>query len=195
MFRRSVSGGPGSVGKFRRRPESEQFQRRDLFVPSVRLMLKHRRFDIFPVFSVHSPLAPPAGHKQPPGQNTKQQPDAVGQQDRGKKTHKPKKHHYVYLGVCRRTRSGFERPFFPPAASGCIDDRPNIACFAVLARRKNGSPSGRRRSPPTDSSPKVAARSSLRFARPQEIPLNEPKQGIIRPKNELGLVPADTGLI
>jgi hypothetical protein len=55
------------------------------------------------------------------------------------------------LGACRRTRSGFERPFFRLAASGCIDDKTNIACFAVFASRKNCSLSGRRRSSPTDS--------------------------------------------
>ena len=74
--------------------------------------------------------------------------------------------------LCRKTRSGFERPFFlnrficccrsncrikasavvRPAASGCIDDRTNIACFAVFARRKNCSLSGRRRSFPTKPS-------------------------------------------
>ena len=53
------------------------------------------------------------------------------------------------LGACRSIRSGFERPFFRLAASGGIDDRTNIACFAVFARRKNGSLSGRRRSCPT----------------------------------------------
>jgi predicted nuclease of restriction endonuclease-like (RecB) superfamily len=37
------------------------------------------------------------------------------------------------LGACRRIRSGFELPFFRLAASGCIDDRTNIACFAVFA--------------------------------------------------------------
>jgi hypothetical protein len=36
----------------------------------------------------------------------------------------------IELGACRRTRSGFERPFFRLAASGCIDDKTNIACFA-----------------------------------------------------------------
>jgi hypothetical protein len=55
------------------------------------------------------------------------------------------------LGACRGTRSGFERPFFRLAASGCIDDKTNIACFAVFARRKNDSLSGRRRNSPTDS--------------------------------------------
>jgi len=44
---------------------------------------------------------------------------------------------FVLLGACRRIRSGFERPFFRLAASGCIDDTTNIACFAVFARRKN----------------------------------------------------------
>jgi len=55
------------------------------------------------------------------------------------------------LGACRRIRSGFERPFSRLAASGCIDDRTNIACFAVFAKRKNGSLSGRRRNSPTGS--------------------------------------------
>ena len=35
------------------------------------------------------------------------------------------------IGACRKTRSGFERPFSRLTASGCIDDRTNIACFAV----------------------------------------------------------------
>ncbi len=68
------------------------------------------------------------------------------------------------VGLCRKTRSGFERPFFPLAASGCIDDKTNIACFefptlalgTCFARRKNCSLSGRRRNSPT--------RSWLRFA-------------------------------
>jgi hypothetical protein len=34
--------------------------------------------------------------------------------------------------VCGRTRSGFERPFFRLSASGGIDDKTNIACFASL---------------------------------------------------------------
>ncbi len=61
--------------------------------------------------------------------------------------------------LCRKTRSGFpsglslgvedERPFFRLAASGSIDDETNIACFAVFARRKNCSLSGRRASFPT----------------------------------------------
>ena len=42
--------------------------------------------------------------------------------------------------LCLKTRSGFERPFFHLAASGCIDDRTNIACFAVFARRKQRLP-------------------------------------------------------
>ncbi|MCH8193662.1 MAG: carbohydrate binding family 9 domain-containing protein [Planctomycetes bacterium] len=59
------------------------------------------------------------------------------------------------LRLCLKTRPGFpsglslgvedERPFSRLAASGCIDDKTNIACFAVFARRKNGSLSGRRR--------------------------------------------------
>ncbi len=55
------------------------------------------------------------------------------------------------LGACRRIRSGFDRPFFRLAASGCIDDTTNIACFAVFARRKNCSVSGRRRDSTTGS--------------------------------------------
>ncbi len=54
-------------------------------------------------------------------------------------------------GAGRRIRSGFERPFFRLAASGCIDDKTNIACFAVFARRQNYSLSGRRRNSPTGS--------------------------------------------
>ena len=38
---------------------------------------------------------------------------------------------------CPKTRSGFERLFFRLIASGSIDDRANIACFAVFVRRKN----------------------------------------------------------
>ncbi len=52
--------------------------------------------------------------------------------------------------LCRKTQSGFERPFFRLAASGSIDDKTNIACFAVFARRKNCSLSGRRWSLPTE---------------------------------------------
>jgi len=37
---------------------------------------------------------------------------------------------------CLKTRSGFERLIFRLAASGSIDDKTNIACFAVFARRK-----------------------------------------------------------
>ena len=44
--------------------------------------------------------------------------------------------------LCRKTRSGFERPFVRLAASGSIDDRTNIACFAVFARQTNDSLSG-----------------------------------------------------
>jgi len=36
----------------------------------------------------------------------------------------------VCLGACRSIRSGFERPFFRLTASGCIDDKTNIACFS-----------------------------------------------------------------
>ena len=57
----------------------------------------------------------------------------------------------AHLGACRSIRSGFERPFFRLAASGCIDDRTDIACFAVFARRNNCSLSGRRRNSPTGS--------------------------------------------
>ena len=53
------------------------------------------------------------------------------------------------IRLCRKTLSGFERPFFRRAASGSIDDTTNIACFAVFARRKNCSLSGRRPSFPT----------------------------------------------
>ena len=54
--------------------------------------------------------------------------------------------------LCRKTRSGFERPFSRLTASGCIDDKTNppLADFAVLARRKNCSLSGRRRGFPTE---------------------------------------------
>ena len=54
--------------------------------------------------------------------------------------------------LCRKTRSGFKRPFFHLAASNFIDDKTNIACFVVFARRKNCSLSGRRRSFPTKPS-------------------------------------------
>ncbi len=60
------------------------------------------------------------------------------------------------LGACRRIRSGFERPFFRLAASGCIDDKTDIACLAVFARRKYGSLWGGRLNSPT--------RSCLQFA-------------------------------
>ncbi len=40
------------------------------------------------------------------------------------------------IRLCRKTRSGFERLFCRLAASGSIDDKTNIACFAVFARRK-----------------------------------------------------------
>ena len=47
--------------------------------------------------------------------------------------------------LCLKTPSGFERLIFLLAASGCIDDRTNIACFAVFARQKNArSRAGRR---------------------------------------------------
>ena len=62
------------------------------------------------------------------------------------------------------------------AASGCIDDRTNIACFAVFARRKNGSLSGRRRSFPTK--PKTRVRKwqiSVSFSR-----LRPSRLGVIR---------------
>ena len=39
--------------------------------------------------------------------------------------------------LCLKTPSGFERLVFRLAASGCIDDRTNIACCAVFARQKN----------------------------------------------------------
>ncbi len=53
------------------------------------------------------------------------------------------------LRLCLKTPSGFERLAFRLAASGCIVDTTNIACFAVFARRKNGPLSGRRRNFPT----------------------------------------------
>jgi len=40
------------------------------------------------------------------------------------------------LRLCPKTRSGFERLVFRLTASGSIDDKANIACFAVFARRK-----------------------------------------------------------
>ncbi len=43
----------------------------------------------------------------------------------------------IIFRLCLKTRSGFERLIFRLAASGCIDDKTNIACFAVFARRKN----------------------------------------------------------
>jgi uncharacterized membrane protein len=46
------------------------------------------------------------------------------------------------LGACRRTQSSFERPFDRLAASACIDDRTNIACFGLFASRSNCSLSG-----------------------------------------------------
>ena len=42
----------------------------------------------------------------------------------------------ILLRLCLKTRSGFERLIFRLTASGCIDDKTNIACFAVFARRK-----------------------------------------------------------
>ena len=60
---------------------------------------------------------------------------------------------HVCLRLCRKTRSGFERPFFHLAESGFIDDKTDIACFAVLARRKHCSPSGRRWSFPIEPNP------------------------------------------
>ena len=42
-----------------------------------------------------------------------------------------------HIRLCLKTPPGFDRLVFPLAASGCIDDRTNIACFAVFARRKN----------------------------------------------------------
>jgi hypothetical protein len=38
--------------------------------------------------------------------------------------------------LCLKTRSGFERLIFRPAASGSIDDKTNIVCFAAFAKRK-----------------------------------------------------------
>ena len=70
---------------------------------------------------------------------------------------------HVYLrdfGLCRNTRSGFERPFSRLSAPGGIDDRTDISCFEFptlalgtsFARRKNCSLSGRRASFPTEPS-------------------------------------------
>jgi streptomycin 6-kinase len=42
----------------------------------------------------------------------------------------------AFLRLCLKTRSGFERLVFRLTASGSIDDKTNIACFAVFARRK-----------------------------------------------------------
>jgi len=50
------------------------------------------------------------------------------------------------IRLCLKTRSGFERLIFRLAASGSIDDKTNIACFAVFARRKNARSRTRRRS-------------------------------------------------
>jgi len=62
--------------------------------------------------------------------------------------------------LCRKSRPGFERPFSRLPASGSIDDKANIACFAVFARRKNCSLSGRRWTFPTEPSPPDGLRSS-----------------------------------
>jgi len=46
----------------------------------------------------------------------------------------------IIFRLCLKTRSGFERLVFRMAASppeADIDDKTNIACFAVFARRKN----------------------------------------------------------
>ncbi len=71
--------------------------------------------------------------------------------------------------LCRKTRSGFERLILRLTASGCIDDKTNIACFGSLGvardrlcQAKNRSLSGRRRSfqtePRTDfSAPRCCA--------------------------------------
>ena len=57
------------------------------------------------------------------------------------------------IRLCLKTRSGFERLVLRLAASGCIDDKTNIACFSSLGvardrlcQAKNRSLSGRRRS-------------------------------------------------
>ena len=55
--------------------------------------------------------------------------------------------------LCRKTRSGFERLVFRLTASGCIDDKTNIACFAVFARRKNARSRTRRWSFQTEPIP------------------------------------------
>ena len=39
--------------------------------------------------------------------------------------------------LCLKTRPGFDRLVFRLATSGSIDDKTNIACFAIFARRKN----------------------------------------------------------
>jgi hypothetical protein len=49
-----------------------------------------------------------------------------------------------FTGLYLKTRPGFEQPFLRLTASGCIDDKTNIACFAVFVRQKNCSLSGRR---------------------------------------------------
>jgi len=69
------------------------------------------------------------------------------------------------IRLCLKTRSGFERLIFRLAASGCIDDKANIACFAVFARRDgvfrqslaDAAPNWRKRMP-----------SSAKLARPNE---------------------------
>jgi len=43
----------------------------------------------------------------------------------------------IVLGYVRKLDQASSGFFFRLAASGCIDDKTNIACFAVFARRKN----------------------------------------------------------
>ncbi|KPK36195.1 MAG: hypothetical protein AMJ65_16540 [Phycisphaerae bacterium SG8_4] len=43
---------------------------------------------------------------------------------------------YYLFRLCLKTRPGFVRLVLHLTASGCIDDKTNIACFAVFARRK-----------------------------------------------------------
>ena len=77
------------------------------------------------------------------------------------------------LGGCRRTRSGFERPFFRLVASGYVDDITNIACFAVIARRKNCSFSGRRRNSLTGSLPikRIMRWTTTESSRSKRLPI------------------------
>jgi hypothetical protein len=69
--------------------------------------------------------------------------------------------------LCRTSRPGFERPFSRLAASGSIDDKTNIACFTVFARRKKCPLSGRRWTLPTE--PGVCVLLLLLFWYPSTI--------------------------